>query len=137
MNNYGCNCRPTCTGLALRISGIIGIIAAFLSYTAVITVTPAFLWVLFGVSVGYLAVAGVITAFQGYSSSCGCRCRAINTLLFGILGTVLTSVILLAITFAATSIIGTIIVGALLFFFSLVITSTACLVRCLSGCEED
>ena len=137
MNNYGCNCRPTCTGIAVRISAIIGIIAAFLSFTAIITVTPAFLWVLFGVSVGYLAIAGIITAFQGCSIPCGCKCKAINALLFGILGTVLTSVILLAITFAATSIIGTILVGALLFFFSLVITSTACLVRCLSGCDEN
>jgi hypothetical protein len=42
---------------------------------------------------------------------------------------------LLGITFAATSIIGSIISGALLFFFSLMITTATCLIRCRNNCN--
>ena len=50
--------------------------------------------------------------------------------------TVLTALVLLAIDFAATSIIGAIISGALLGFFALVITAAACFTKCVSGCGD-
>jgi hypothetical protein len=43
----------------------------------------------------------------------------------------------LAVGFAATSILGAIITGVLLFFVSLFLTATACLVKCLEGCIAD
>ena len=64
----------------------------------------------------------------------GC-CTAVSTVLAGILGTILFSLVLLAVTFAATSVIGAIFVGLLLFFFSLTITATACLVKCRANCD--
>ena len=128
-----CNCRYNCIDLAIVASIIIGIIAAALSVTGVIALTPAFLWVVGGIAVVYLAVVLVIAAFRGF---CGCR-QILSVLLVGILGTILTSVILLAISFAVTSIIGTIIVGLLIIFASLIFTATACLAKCLSGCSVD
>lgn len=130
------NTRCTCTCFAIIASVIIGVVTAFLTLTAVITVTPVFLWVAFGIAVGYLAVLLLVSA-QGYSVSRNCFCRILPVLLTGILGTVLTSVILLAIEFAATSIIGAIITGLLLIFFSLILTTTACLVKCEANCSNN
>ncbi len=132
-----CNCKWTCVGLAIIASVIIGIVTAMLRITAVITVTPAFLWVLFGIAVVYLAVILLSATLLHDPGRRDCICFNLPTVLTGILGTVLTSVILLAITFAATSVIGAIITGALLFFFSLIITATTCLVKCIAGCQND
>ena len=126
-----CNCRYNCIDLAIVASIIIGIIAAALSVTGVIALTPAFLWVVGGIAVVYLAVVLVIAAFRGF---CGCR-QILSVLLVGIIGTILTSVILLGITFAATSVLGAIITGFLLFFFSLLIISSVCLIRCRYNCD--
>lgn len=51
-----CNCRCSCTGAAVIASAVVGVLAAFLQITGVITVTPAFLWVALGVAVVYLGV---------------------------------------------------------------------------------
>ncbi len=128
MITINCNCELGCKAKAVLASIIIGIIAAVLSFTAVITITPAFLWVLFGIAIGYLGIE-VLTS----SAACPerkCCCRNLAPFFAGVLGTVLTSLILLGITFAATSIIGTIITGLLLFFFSLLVISAVCLVKC-------
>lgn len=124
--------KCNCIGVAIIASLVLGIIAAFLQITAVITVTPAFLWVLFGVAVGYLAIL-LIAAFTGNKSlACAGTVYSLSATLIGILGTIFASVILLAIAFAATSIIGAIIVGALIFFFTLTLTVSACLVKYLA-----
>ena len=137
MSNINCNCETSCALRAIIASIIIGIIAAFLRITAVITITPAFLWVVFGIAVVYLAITLIASTLARSQGIRRCICSNLRTLLAGILGTVLTSVILLGIEFAATSIIGAIITGLLLLFFSLTITSTACLVQCTAGCTND
>ena len=134
---YDCNCRISCPLLAVAASIIIGVITAFLRITAVITLTPAFLWVVLGIAVVYLAVALISAALIGQRElTTGCLCPILSTLLAGILGAILLSIILLAIEFVATSIIGAILAGALLAFLSLLITSTACLVKCLVRCNN-
>ena len=133
MNN-NCTCEFSCTGLATAASIIIGIITAILRFTAVTTLTPAFLWVVFGIAVIFLGITLIISAVTDTDRRC--VCRTIRVLLIGILGTVLLSLILLAVTFAATSIIGALFSGALLAFFSLVLTSVACLIKCVAGCRE-
>lgn len=132
MNN--CGCSLSCTLLAVLASVVVGVVSAFLTITGTVAVTPAFLWVLFGIAVAYLA-ASFITLAARRTGGGRCICRALPVFLTGILGTILTSIVLLAITFAATSIVGAIIVGLLLFFFSLTITTTACLVKCAAGCD--
>lgn len=131
-----CSCRRTdCTVIAVVISLILGIITAFLRITAAITLTPAFLWVLLGIAVVYLAVT-VIAGAISRDECCENLCSIITAILLGIIGTVVLSIVLLAIEFVATSIIGAILTGALLFFFFLIVTSTACLVRCLFNCNN-
>ena len=137
MSNYCCNSRNLlgCTGFAIIVSVIIGVITAFLTFTATIAITTTFLWVLFGIAVGYLGL--VLGVFSRGITNSVCLCRAVSTLLVGILGTVLFSVILLAIDIVTASITGAIIIGLLLLAFSLIITSTACAVRCALNCDVD
>ncbi|MBR5235894.1 MAG: hypothetical protein IKW06_00750 [Clostridia bacterium] len=133
MIETNCNCQIGCTGKAVIASVIIGILAAFFRFTALVTITPAFLWVLFGIAIGFLGIT-LLSSSTCNPDKKGC-CTNLGTLLAGILGTVLTSVILLGITFAATSVTGAIITGLLLFFFSLLITSSTCLIRCRYNCD--
>ena len=136
MSKISCNCNSQCdcSFLAIVASIVIGIIAAFLTITGVIATTPVFLWVTFGIAVVYLGLTLVASPFFGRK---GCICRVLSILFTGILGTILASVILLAITFAATSIVGAIITGLLLLLFSLMLTSTACLVKCIANCADS
>ena len=132
-----CNCRFNCVVLAVIASIILGAVTTLLTITATITVTPAFLWVLLGIAVVYLGVSYFASALSTPVARCRCFCASLNAILIGILGTILAAVILLAITFAATSIVGALITGALIFFFSLIITATVCFVKCAYGCERD
>lgn len=131
-----CNCRCRCTLAALIVSAILGVLTAFLQITGIITVAPVFLWVVLGISVVYLGVLVVATALSRNTEVCGCRCGILSALLIGILGAILFALVLLAVGIVATSPINAILVGLLLFFFSLTLTGTACLVRCLSDCES-
>ncbi len=132
-----CNCRFNCTGIGVIASIIVGVVTAFLTFSATITVTPAFLWVLFGIAVVGLGLLLLYSVLLRRGNTRECICNILPTVLTGILGTILASVILLGITFAATSILGAVITGALIFFFSLIVTSIACLVSCTAGCTDE
>lgn len=134
MSIFGCRCRCSCLLAAVIASVILGVVTAFLQITGMITVTTAFLWVVFGIAVVYLGVLLVAVALTGGEEASECLCATLNALLAGILGTALFAVVLLAVGIVATSILSAVLVGALLFFFSLVLTGTACLVRSLTGC---
>ncbi len=127
-----CNCNCRCPIYAVIASFIVGVVAAFLQITGTITVAPVFLWVTFGIAIGYLAVLLATSAYTE-KTQCSCKSTSVRTLLAGILGTVLFSVILLAVGIIATSIVSAILVGFLLLFFSLIITSSACLVNDQAG----
>ena len=138
MSTNDCTCRGTCTTVALIISIVVGIIAAFLRITAAITVTPAFLWVVFGIAVVYL---GVLLITMASVSCCEnkstCCIKTILTVLLGaIIATIFFAIVLLAVEFPATSVLGAIITGLLLLSFFLTLTETACLVRCIITGKE-
>lgn len=133
---YNCQCKINCTFLAIVASIIIGIITAFLTISAAITVTSAFLWVSLGIAVVYLAIILLSTALSCRSSIQLCICPILSVLITAILLTILAAVILLAIQFSATSIVGAIITGALLAFLSLTLTSTGCLIKCIANCDD-
>ena len=133
MCNRSCN-RNECLIIAVASSIVIGIVAAILNITGIIAVTPAFLWVLFGIAVVYLAIAFVVSSLRRFDTPYSAR-SLIATLIAGIVGTVLFSVILLGVTFAATSPVGAVFVGLLLASFALIITATSCLV--LSAYSND
>ncbi|MBR7131912.1 MAG: hypothetical protein IKD04_00105 [Clostridia bacterium] len=136
MSDMNCCRRADCIFLSVAASVIIGIVGAILTYIATISLSTVFLWVAFGIAVGFLAIAYLTSAAFREICSRGCVCRTLPVLIVGILGTVLTALVLLAVDFAATSIIGAIVSGALLGFFALVITAAACFAKCASGCGE-
>ena len=135
--NCHCNTNSLCSIFSFGISAILGVITTLLVITAAVTLTSAFLWVLLGIAVVYLAVNLIVSATFKCRGSCQCAGTPLSLILVGILGTILLSIVFLAITFAATSVVGAILAGLLLFFFFLFITSTACLVRCLYGAQND
>lgn len=130
--NCNCNCRCNCTAVAVVASIILGIVAAFLQITGVITVTGAFLWVVLGIAIVYLGV--LVLSVTANRAERPCLCDSLSTLLVGILGTVLFSIILLAVGIVATSVVSAILVGLLVAFFFLTVLATACYVRYLAGC---
>lgn len=138
MSDYGCSCgcRWSCTAVAVVISVILGVIAAFLQFAGVIAVAATLLGVVFTVAVGYLAVLLVAVALLRRRETERCLCGSVRTVLTGILGTVLFSSVLLVVDVVATSVIGAILVGLLVLFFALLLTGTACFVQCITGCER-
>lgn len=133
MNNFNCVCKTNCGGLSAVASIIVGIITAFLTITGYIAVTDSFLWVTFGIAVVYLLAVFIVSSANNKS----CTCNTLPLFLTGAYGTILTSVILLAITFANGSVPGAIIKGALLMFLTLTFASTGCLAKCGSGCSNE
>lgn len=131
MTNSNCNCKFDCTLLSITASIIIGITTAILRYTAIIAQTPAFLWVTLGIGVGFLALA-----FLKPTQCCADSCKKLPLILviLGALGTILASIVLLAITFAATSVLGAIILGGLLGFLSLTLSGAACYIKKAEDC---
>ena len=134
MSIFGCRCKCNCLLAAVIASVIVGVVAAFLQITGMITVTPAFLWVVLGIAVVYLGILVLASARCCPEEASGCLCTALNALLVGILGAALFAVVLLGIGIVATSILSAVLVGLLLFFFSFTLSATACLVRSLFTC---
>ncbi|MBQ8541836.1 MAG: hypothetical protein IJ435_10260 [Clostridia bacterium] len=133
MNN--CSCRQNCMGIGVLVSIVIGIIAGFLAASGMLAVSTPFLWALFAIGVVSLGLLLTLTVVSS-ARSLRCICNSLSLLLTGILGTLLVSVILLVIDIATASIIGAIITGLLFLFFALLITSSACLLRCIADCDD-
>lgn len=136
MSIFCCENRNNCLTAAIVASVIVGIATAFLSFTATITVTTAFLWVVLGVAIGFLGLALTSAALIQGTVPCKCFCTTLSAFLLATLGTVLFALILLAVTFSATSAIGAAVTGILLFFFTLILTTAACLVKCIVNCRN-
>ncbi len=136
MTSCNCNNRVNCTFLAIAVSVIIGIVAGILTFTGVIAIGTTFLWVTFGVALLYLAALLVSVINNNTSGVRRCVCENSGVITLSILGTLLASVILLGVAFAATSVLGAIVAGALLAFFALLVGSAVCLIRCISNCDD-
>ena len=93
-SNYGC--RVGCVGIAVVAAILIGAVTAILAVTAVIASTPAFLWVAFGIGFGALALTYITSAFGDETVKC-CISDVFPALITGILGTLLTALVLLAV----------------------------------------
>ncbi len=135
MSETTCIPRRDCTLISLVVSVVIGIVTAFLRITGVIAIPPVFFWVIFGIAVGLLAITLVAVTSTRNTDNCDCKEKALGTQLVSILATVLLSLILLAIPFVTTSVIGAILTGLALLFFSLSLGSTACLIKCYAKCK--
>ena len=115
MTNNCCTCRRNCMVLALIASGLIGVVAAFLRITGVITVPTAILAGAFVLAAVYLATLLVVSSLLRAQFENGCLCPAVP--------------------FAATSVVGALVTGVLAAGASLIFAGTACLVKCLTDCN--
>ena len=127
---FCCNDKCSCTALTVVVSALIGVVTAFLRISAVITVSPLFFQAVIAIAV-LLLVTTLFSAANNTNACKLCLCPALKAQLAGILGSIATALVLLAVAFPATSILGAAIVGLLLFFFSLALSSTACMITCL------
>lgn len=134
MSNCGCNTGYGCLGIGIVASIVVAIITAFLTFSATITITPAFLWVTLGIAVVYLAITYINSVNDTREIQNDCICSTLATIIVGILGTIITSLVLLGVTFAATSVIGALISGLLLGFLTLLFVSVACYIFCRTSC---
>ena len=132
-----CNCKCNCTLFAVIVGAIIGVIAAFLQITGLITITTVLLAVAFGIGIVYLLGLLIAASLDRNPEPRNCTCASLNATLVGILGTILFSVILIAVGITATSVISAILVGLLVFSLVLMIVSTACLIRTLTNCDRE
>lgn len=130
-----CQCKFNCTSLAVIVSVIVGVVAAFLTLTGNLAVGTPLLWVFFGIAVGFLAITLLSTRFCNGDERTNCLCPVLSVLLTGVLGTILFALVLLLIDVAITSVIGAILSGLLFLSFALTLTTTACLIRCLADCR--
>lgn len=135
MRNSNCNSRVDCAFLSIAAAVIVGLVAAIAQFTAIVTFTTVFYIVAFGVAVLFLAIllALVPTLYKVSCQSCCISNIKLTTL--GILGTIVTSIILIAVGFAATSVLGAIFVGLLAAFFTLMVTSIVCTINCAGECK--
>ncbi len=137
MNGTNCNRRVECGFIAVAASIIAGVIAAITQFTAIITLTPVFYIVAFGIAVLFLGVLlALLPALDRTACRSGCNSN-IKLLTTGILGTIFTAIVLLAVGFAATSVLGAIFVGLLAAFFTLMVTSAVCTINCASECDYN
>ena len=136
MSKIKCYCGSDCTVLAAIASIIVGIVAIVLNATATIAVGSVVLWAALGIALFFFATALIGSAIS-HSTNRGCKCSALSALIVGVLGTVLAAIVLLLFDLASTGVIASLIVGGLAGFFTLILTSVACLIKCLSGCNQD
>lgn len=123
-----------CTLYSIFSSVIFGIVAVILRLCGLVAFQPAFLWVLLVVSLVYLAVLIAAPAYGNHLREC--KCTILNTLLAGILGTVVFSGLLLGLGCIKWTVLSAVLGGLLIAFFSLMVTNTACFVKCLAFCEK-
>ena len=131
-----CNWRFNCTLTAVITAVIAGVVAAFLQILGIVTLTTAFVVGALITGAAYLSI-GVVAAAnlrRSDTRSC-CVCRTLNTALVGVLGTILTSLVLLAVGITATSVFSAVLVGLLFFFLWLTVAASACFIRCAADCD--
>lgn len=128
-----CSCRFSCSGIALLLSAVVGVVTALLTVTGTVIVEPLFLIVATSVAAGFVAVTYIAALLRNQTCSI-CKCTTIKTLLIGAIGALLTGILLLAVTFPATSILGAVITGFYLAFLTLIFAQSTCYATCC--CNE-
>lgn len=138
MTDSTCTCtrKFNCIFLAIIASLIIGTITAILTITATLAIPAVLFWIFFGIAIAFLVLLLLIGAF-GDCTARGCTTASFAPLLTGIFGTLLTSLVLITVDFGGAGIISAIITGALLAFFSLIVTTIACLISCFTAHCND
>lgn len=123
----GCNCDNGCL-LATVISIFLGAIIGVLFYFGLISAFVIGTWIAFGIAM--LALIGLVAIANNRNNNI-CICAYGRCLLAGIIGTIISAIIALAIELSVASIISAIVAAALGLFFTLLIIAIVLFIRCL------
>ncbi len=129
-----CQCKFNCSGIAVIASIIVGVIAAFLTFSGNIAISTYLLWAFFGIGLSFLALTLTVMGLKDYDCT-ECICPPLVTMLAGVFGTIAMSLVLLLVDVAVATVVGAILYGLLFLFFTLLITSVACIIKCFTGCR--
>ncbi len=133
-NNPGCRCGCGVAGTVLGV--IFGIIVASLFAAGLTPLIINAIWVALGIGGAALIYILVLSALSSCGNLCcnleKCLCRNIKCLLAGSLGTILSVLVLTAISLEITSTAVTVLVGIGTFFLIFLIASLVSFVKCLA-----
>ena len=132
--NNNCRCICRCSIIAVIVAAILGVIAVFLQFAGLITVPTVLLSATFIIAVAYLLVLAAAWVLLRGAVKRNCLCSAVYTLLAGIAGTALIAALLM-ITGIAGGVFGSILIGLLVFIFTLIIGGTICLIAKETDCD--
>ena len=136
MTFLNCETKINCTGIAIITSLILGIIAAFLQITAVISIPVVLLQSVIIIALVFLLITLIAVSLTQATTSCRTQCSILPILSLGILGSIFFAIILLIIDVTTASVIGSILVGLLVFSFSLLLFTTVCLIKSIARCND-
>ena len=130
------NDRRICTILAVTVSVITGIAVAFAQMSGGITLSGIYFAGLLGVAILYMPVTAIIAAVT-YSHSRSLRnTPALFIQMLSIIGSIVLSVVAILVGTAVSAAASTVIAGLYAFFFALLFTSTACIIKFLANGNE-
>lgn len=131
MNRSNSGCLVT-----LLIGIILGIIVGYFVYILAIPGIVAELWIGFGIGVGALVLT-TITALFACGKKERCVCKNGNIIAISAIGTVITTIIGLAITITAESIGTAVLIGLATLFLTMTLLNVLRLIICLTNasCE--
>ncbi len=133
MLRVGCERKSYCTIVAIIVSALMGVAIALSQISASITLTQIYFAIPLGVAIVYLAVTFLAAAIAGFRYR---GSSAFDALIVGIIGTIVMGVICLLANIIA-DVLGAVLVGLLTVFFTLMLTSTVCVIRYFTGCGEQ
>lgn len=128
--------RKRCTICAVIISVVIGLVFAFAAMSENIVLSPIFFVVLLAVAILYMT-ATLLVAGVTYSNSRNLgNSPALFAQIVGIIGSIVLSVVGLLVDTAVSTAAITVVAGFYAFFFTLLLTSTLCIIKYLSNGNE-
>ena len=94
MNILCCRYKCSCAAVAVAVSLIVGVIAAFLQITGVFVLTPVILGIAAAVAAVYLGTLVLVTLLAGRRDRGRDCCAVLRALLTGLLGSILLAAVL-------------------------------------------
>lgn len=138
MSNCSCSsqCRWNCTAIGIIISIVAGIIGAIVLATTTPVIPVAIYWGALVTALVYLAVVLIAVAISRLVGTGSCLCDTLPTVLTGIIGTIILSILVLVINIATITLPLAILIGVLIAFIGILLSGLVCLITCIAGCNS-
>ena len=131
-----CQCRWNCTAIGIIISIIAGVVGAILLATTTPVIPVAIYWGALVTALVFLTVVLIATAISRLAGTGTCLCDTLPTVLAGIIGTIVLSIVVLVLNIATITIPIAILLGVLITFIGILLSGLVCLITCIAGCNS-